>query len=774
MLKKIINGQLVIILLVLSPLIDIITSLMTVNGINFTLGLFIKGIILVLAVIYLLFVDTNNKKYSYFLIGLLALQNILNIINNVNLLSTHLFSYSGYLMKFDFMVIMLLFFIKYFKNNKFDIRVLKIPIIIVCLSIVISKLTGTAINTYDEIRVGTSSWFHAGNEFGALLSIMYPIAIYLFLDRKQSRKIDVIYVLIIAYGLLEIGTKVGLLSFYITSVFYIIIRLINCKKYRLNYAFGVIILLLCASFACFNHLPTVQNIKLKYAENSDIADLFTSGRIEYLKYVMNSEHNLYDYISGKANLMDNALLLIELDLFDMFFMFGIVGTGLLYGMAIFVAIKIFAKYKKNLLSGLKYAKVNMLVLAIALALFISMTAGHVILCPSVSIYVSVICGYLASYGKFEKEEKDKKKILIGAVHAKLGGIERTLINLLNVIDYEKYEVDVMLMLKNGELINDFPREVKIITPYSESFNNFFARESKISKVFKHLLFNKYTAWLWTNNKFYDVSIDYSGYYLFTDYYVAYSNSKKKYIWVHQNVYGSQKYDKNFNKNFLNNLNKYKRYDKIVCVSDSAKADLDKMIPKYQNKTVVINNILEAKCEKGEKVSLKGKYKLISVGRICPQKGYERLVLVHQKLIKEGYDITTYLVGDGKELADLKNQVKELDLEKSFIFLGAHSNVYDYIRACDLFVSTTHCEAYPTVFFETLLCQKPWVAPNVAGVSDVAKVSPKKSYIMTEDSVDGIKEGIKEAINGKVNDKFTLDIEKLNKKTLNDFYQLIEE
>lgn len=773
MLKKLLNGSLVIILIMLSPLIDIVTSIMCYNGIDLTLGLFTKIIVLMFATLYLLFIDKNNRKYNYLLIGVLAIHNIINIVNNLSVLDSYLFSHFSYLIKFDFIIIMLLFFIKYFKEHKFDIKTLKFPIIIICLSLILSNITGTSFYTYDAARSGTSSWFQSANEFGALLSIMYPITIYLCLDRKYSRKIDIIYVIIMAYGLLEIGTKVGLLSFYISSITYVIARLINLKKHRLDYGFYAIIILMLLSICNFSNLPAVKNIKLKYEYTSgDVTEVITSGRDGYLDFVINNNYKGFDYLVGKSNIKDARILLIEMDAFDMFFMFGISGFLIIYGTILFVAIKILSKYKQNLLSGLKYTKINMLVVGIGIAFLISLVAGHVILCPSVSIYAALICGYLAVYDKFEKAENNKKKILFGSVHAQLGGIERTLINLLNKLDYDKYEVDLMLLLKNGDLINEIPEEVKVITPYSEIFTKFFAKESKFSKIIKHLLYNKYTAWLWTNNKNYDVAIDYAGYYLFTDYYIANSNGVKKYIWLHSNVYGSEKYDKNFKNKFVKNNKKYRKYNKIVCVSNSAKEDFDKMFSEYKDKTIVINNILEDTLRFNNPVSLNGKYKIVSVGRLSPQKGLERLVKVHKILIDKGYDITTYLIGGGSEFDKINNLVKENNLEESFIMLGAKSNVYDYIKESDLFVSTTHYEAYPTVFFETMLCKTPWVAPKVPGVVDVYKLSPKGSCIITENNEESIAKGIIEAMNQKVHNKFNLDIKGLNRQTLKDFYKLI--
>jgi len=772
MIKKLLNGQIIIFLILFSPLIDIVTSIMTYNGINLTLGLFIKVIVLMFATIYLLFIDQNNKKYNYLLLGILSIHNILHIINNLSIIKEHYFSYFGYLIKFDFIIIMLLFFIKYFKENKFDLKFLKIPIVIVCLSLVISNITGTSLDTYDAVRSGTSSWFQSANEFGALLSILYPISIYLFIDRKYSKKIEVIYVIILAYGLLEIGTKVGLISFFISSITYIIVRLINIKKYKLNYAFYSIIALILISISCINYLPAVKNVKLKYELTGDISEVMISGRDRYLSYIRSIEYNPFDYLTGKSNTMDNEILLIELDMYDMFYMFGILGFIIIYGMILFVVIQIALKYKQNILSGLKYTKINMLLVCLALSFLISITAGHVILCPSVSIYIALICGYLTVYHKFEKEENNKKQILIGAVHMKVGGIEKTLINLLNKLDYDKYEVDLLLQLENGEYYKDIPKEVKIITPYHKFFSNFFRKESKLSKIIKHLLYNKYTSWLWTNNKQYDVAIDYPGYYLFIDYYISNSNSIKKYIWIHLSPNGYINLSENNKKIFMNNINKYKKYDNIICVSDSAKEEFNEILPQYKDKTKVILNIQDNNLKLKENVKLSKNFNIISAGRLCAPKAFHRLIEVHKNLIDLGYKVNTYILGSGEKYNELKELINKYHLENSFYLLGQKNNVYDYFKKADLFVTTSYSEALPTVLLESLMCNLPWVGPNVTGVKDIYKLSPPNSSILTEDNIESITQGVKDAIDGKINKKFKFNIDKYNEKALKQFYDLI--
>lgn len=793
--KKLFNGKMILYLSLFSPLIDIITSFMLSNGINFTLGIMIKCIMLVLMVIYLLFIDRKNLFKNILFIGIVGIFNLISLYNNLGALSNIGFSYFSYLVKFDFSVISLFYFIRYFSNNKIEIKLLKIPIIILSISIVLSNLTATGFYTYDEHRVGTSSWFSSGNEFGALLSILYPIAIYLFLDRKDSKKIDIIYVLIISFGMINLGTKVGLLSFYISSLAYLFFRLINIKKYKLNYSFYVMSLLVVITSCLFNHLPTIVNVKSKYeyvksnsvnvvegdktkAEVDAVTEVILSNRNKYLEYVMSNNYDMLDYFVGKINYtIDNDyvnLVIIEMDLFDTFYMFGIFGFVLLYGLVGYVGCKIFLKYLKDMKHGIKYIKINMLLICLGLTFIISCLVGHVMFCPSVSLYFVLICAYLFAYDKFEKDENDKIKLLIGTVHMKVGGIEKTLINLLNMIDYDKYEVDLLLQLKNGSYYEQIPSNVKVITPYSSIFDGFFARESKISKIIKHLLYNKNTAWFWTNNKRYDVAIDYSGYYLFIDYYIANSNSSKKYIWVHQSVYGSLEYSNNFERNFMKNLNKYNKYNKIVCVSNSSKKEFNKMFPHLKDKTTVVLNLQDGNMKFTEDVKLNDGYNIISVGRLCAQKGFSRLVEVHKKLIDEGYKVNTYIIGNGECYNELNDLINEYGISGSFELLGQKSNVFDYLKKANLFVSTSYTEALPTVLLEALMCNLPWVGPNVTGVKDISSLSPKNSCILTEDNVDSIFEGVKDAINGKVNKDFNFDVEVYNNRAIKQFYKLIGE
>ena len=366
----------------------------------------------------------------------------------------------------------------------------------------------------------------------------------------------------------------------------------------------------------------------------------------------------------------------------------------------------------------------------------------------------------------------KKKILIATIHMNIGGIEKTLINLLNNIDYNLYEVDLLLIVKNGLLLNKIPKKVNIITPCNKVFAKLISKQNIFSKIIKNILINKYTYKFYKNKKQYDIAIDYSGYYLFINYYIINSNALHKYIYLHENVYGALEYNKKFKKYYINNINKYNYFDKIICVSDSTKNDFNTMFPQFKNKTVVINNVQEDIIIKN-KIKLNGSYKLISIGRMVTQKNYERLILVMKKLIDKNLDIKLYIIGNGKYYKKINKLIKKYNLDKYIVLLGEITNIYDYLTQCDLFITTTRYESFPTVLIESLVSNTPWIAPNVKGIKDVYKISPKNSALVVNNDIDSIVNGVIDAYNGKVNKNFKFDVKEYNKKVLNKFYKLIK-
>ena len=230
----------------------------------------------------------------------------------------------------------------------------------------------------------------------------------------------------------------------------------------------------------------------------------------------------------------------------------------------------------------------------------------------------------------------KKKILIGTVNLDIGGIEKTLIGLLNNIDYKKYDVDLLLLKTNGVLKEKINKNVNIITPYKNKKTEKIVNSSNIiCKILKHLLFNYITARLWINkNKKYDVAISYSGYYPFIDKYIGLSNSNKKLIWVHTDLKKVYETDKLYRTRIKLTKNKYNYFNKIICVSESVKESFLKIFNINNDKIDIQWNIVDINTTNNNELKIDGELKLISVGRLNYIKRYDKLIKIHQKLLQD--------------------------------------------------------------------------------------------------------------------------------------------
>ncbi len=381
----------------------------------------------------------------------------------------------------------------------------------------------------------------------------------------------------------------------------------------------------------------------------------------------------------------------------------------------------------------------------------------------------------------------KKKIAISATSLHVGGTERVLINLLNNIDFNLYEVDLFLWKKGGEFESFVPKNVNIRCisdehPWFKKTNKYYIVHGIIRKIIR--LFNNsfyfklaYKRHNLTNKK-YDVAIAFSSNCLYTNYFIAFSNAKRKYIWLHSDYKMVMRYNKGYRKNFYKYKNKYSYFDKIVAVSKSAAESFINMFPKYKNKVIVIWNLI---CETKENenatnnilnVKQDDSYKVISIGRMVKTKGFERLIEVAKKIINNGYDVKFYLIGSGPEEENLKKKVEEYCLKDKVIFLGAIYNPYPILRQADLFLLTSFYEGLPTVLLESLMCGVPIVAPNIPGARDIyEEIAPENSMILVENNINDIYKGVLSALNNKVNKDFSFNIKEYNQKIIQEYYKI---
>jgi len=328
-----------------------------------------------------------------------------------------------------------------------------------------------------------------------------------------------------------------------------------------------------------------------------------------------------------------------------------------------------------------------------------------------------------------------RKILFLIPNLKHGGAEKVLVNLVNNLDKTKFDVTLYSIFDVGVNKDFLNKDVK----YKYKFKRLFRGNSQLMKLFVP----KFLYQFFIKEK-YDVLVSFlegpaariiSG---------CTHPKTKKVCWIHTDFMTVNLAKTGF-RNFEEAKKLYNRFDKIIGVSKEVVHSFEKIFqPKAE--TFVLYNINETNQIRQlalENIEYEFPYNTInicSVGKITSNKGFDRLIEVHKKLIDEGYQIKTHILGIGEELAALKKKIKELHITDTFLFLGFDKNPYKYISKSDVYVCSSHREGFSTAVTEALVLGIPVVSTNVSGADEL--LGKNNEYgIVVENSVDGLYKGL---------------------------------
>lgn len=270
---------------------------------------------------------------------------------------------------------------------------------------------------------------------------------------------------------------------------------------------------------------------------------------------------------------------------------------------------------------------------------------------------------------------------------------------------------------------------------------------KIYRVVYQRLLKKYPKILYKRklkNKVYD--IEFAAIHGFMDEVLnSPLKSSKKLMWIHNDLMQVSGYTPE-------KIRRFFHYDKVMVISekiqdtflDLAKTDIEK------HKIVRIYNPLDTEeiLTKSEKSIVNYTFDkevptFISVGTVFPQKGFDRLLKVHKRLLDEGFKHKVLIVGDGYDFESVKKLKSELGVDETATMLGFTDNPYPYFKAADFYILSSRYEGFPTVLFEAITLKKNIIATDVSGVNEMLEHG--KLGLVTENSENGIYEGMKKAL-----------------------------
>lgn len=343
----------------------------------------------------------------------------------------------------------------------------------------------------------------------------------------------------------------------------------------------------------------------------------------------------------------------------------------------------------------------------------------------------------------------KIKVLFRHRSMEMGGVEKVLLSMLNNLDRNKFDLRLCLNLFQGELRNEIPDFVdfKTLAKGKEDFSE----NPLINNI--QLVLRGAKLWLYRTfpiipdrfilNNDADVEIA-TGYTMFSDALNSSNKKSKKIGWFHSDI----TYPK-LQPAVSLILKQIPKFDYFFWGSQQAKDIFTEKYPDVElPPNEVIRNAIPIEELKQKALEFVPDFEtenpvFINVGRLHSRKGHHKLMEAHSQLLKDGFPHKIYVIGDGEEKENLKNQAEKFGVEHTFILCGSLLNPYPFVKNADFFILPSESEGWPLIIADTLILQKPIIATNVGGIPEMI-AHKKNGYLIpyeTEEMYKAMKEFI---------------------------------
>lgn len=345
----------------------------------------------------------------------------------------------------------------------------------------------------------------------------------------------------------------------------------------------------------------------------------------------------------------------------------------------------------------------------------------------------------------------KKKVLFINGHLNVGGVEKSLTDILRHLNYGQYEVDLLLLEGAGDYIGEIPKEVKILVRSLKNTYGSFAgcvckciREQdwfslKMRLIFLVMkLFGQKQIWLakklLTGDKHYDIVVGFRP-GICTQIAVYAVCAYKRIAWWHHGEFNVSE------KQYEEQL---KKCDVLVSVSESCARMLAKHMPDMADKITVISNMIDEELLQ-QKSGTDSPYvndvtQLVTVGRLSPEKHMENVIYAAGELKKAGYQFQWHIIGDGAQRKELEMLKEKENVTNCVFFEGAKRNPYPYMKYADLYVHPSYVESQGITILEAMALHLPCVVTISHGPSEF--IQDGVNGLLTEQSPQALMAGVK--------------------------------
>lgn len=339
-----------------------------------------------------------------------------------------------------------------------------------------------------------------------------------------------------------------------------------------------------------------------------------------------------------------------------------------------------------------------------------------------------------------------KKIKVVFIQDQLvcGGAEQALFDLVQLMDKDKFEVTVFVQKPGGPWDQKFVEAgIRVIYDYScrKATWNPITKMQNISKKLRTDAAYRRNGEGLLDVVFpegADIIVSYS---TWDHIQAGFAQNAKSVKYLHGNMATNQA----FRELILRDTALLPRYHRIVGVSQGGKEAFIEATGRTEGVELHFNPINSDNVRRlaEQKVDLPTDKPLIcAVGRLASEKGFERLIVIHKRLVEEGVDHRLVIVGDGEDRAYIRRIVNAMDARDSVILAGYQANPYPYMKQSKFVVCSSFTEGLPVIAMEALCLGVPMVA-SVPSVGEV--FGGEECGLLTENDNASLKAGIKKML-----------------------------
>lgn len=325
----------------------------------------------------------------------------------------------------------------------------------------------------------------------------------------------------------------------------------------------------------------------------------------------------------------------------------------------------------------------------------------------------------------------RKKVAILLPWLKIGGTNKVALRFIR--ELQQYcDVTLILSQETGELFDEIPEGVRVLIDRMQTFRSMLTDDLRkfrllfLAKDFTYYLkvkmgrdsIDNYRYIVLRNPQIcdeqFDCAVSYHGQSPERLLNLLYRiNSRKKVAWIHGEV--------NFSQDQCSRMRKYyQKLDHLIFVSGPTRDTFSRVFPIREEDTTIYYNPLDkeelcALADKAQEIPFpENCVKLLTVGRLSFEKGQDMIPEIVENLLKSGYKVSWYLIGDGDQHEKLEDIIHECHVEDQVKLLGSRKNPYCYMKNCDIYIQPSYTEGYSTTICEAATLGKAIIGTKPSG------------------------------------------------------------